>query len=317
MVWREIRKIRQPVAAPDVVVLVCDEQLGEIAEAGSDQGCRLIRGSRHQIARLQNRQRQKAVCPGLGQGDKVHQRWIPCRPNDVDKQCPGPNSLQGLVIQKSAAQESDLDQEHRHHFGEMTSVKLGSRDANASGDNNVVIPVAHRIFCLSLLTGVLASCSTSPKPAVAEESFDEFYARMRAQNSFASSGVVTSKTLAASQPGTETNASLSSLPPPLLQLPQQRAARQEVEDSGVSPDLVKKMLAGEILSLTEIEELAQKKVSDDTIKKYLRSTGARYALTVEQIDVLRANSVSTEVIDLLLLTSASRPAERLLCITNP
>ena len=154
-----------------------------------------------------------------------------------------------------------------------------------------------------------------------EESFDEFYARMRARNSIvpsespsaAQSGTatnVTSKTLttALHTPGSGANTSRFTLPPPLLQLPQQRAARQEIEQSGVSPGLVRKMLAGEVLSLAEIEELAQKKVSDDTIRKYVTSTGARYSLTVKQIDSLRANAVSNELLDFLLLTSASRSA---------
>jgi hypothetical protein len=152
---------------------------------------------------------------------------------------------------------------------------------------------------------------------VTEESFDEFYARMRARNSIVPSESpsaaptnVTSKTLTAALdvPGSGANTSRFTLPPPFLQLPQQRAARQEIEQSEVSPGLVRRMLAGEVLSLEEIEELAQKKVSDDTIKKYITSTGARYSLTVQHIDVLRANAVSNEVIDFLLLTSASRSA---------
>ena len=104
----------------------------------------------------------------------------------------------------------------------------------------------------------------------------------------------------------ETNQSRFVPLPPLLQLPEQKAAREEVERSGVSPDLVQKMLQGQFLTLAEIQELAQHKVSETNVVKYLRSTGAIYTLTSKQIDELRAASVSTEVVDYLLSTPAMR-----------
>ena len=104
----------------------------------------------------------------------------------------------------------------------------------------------------------------------------------------------------------ETNQSRFVLPPPLLQLPEQQAAREEVERSGVSPAIVQKMLQGQFLTLGEIQELAQLKVSDTNIVRYLRSTGATYTLTSEQIDELRSASVSTKVVNYLLSTPAMR-----------
>lgn len=94
------------------------------------------------------------------------------------------------------------------------------------------------------------------------------------------------------------------LPPPLLQLPEQKAAREEIEKSGVSPDLVQKMLQGQVLNLAEIEQLAQKGVSETNIVKYLRSTGAVYFLTSRQVSDLQQAKVGEGVIDYLLRTPA-------------
>ena len=212
-------------------------------------------------------------------------------------------------------------QTFRHRLIHVKTSERSERKVKAIGAAGTLVRrTTHGVACLFLSACLLTSCSMSPKSTTAtEESFDEFYARMLDRNSIVRSESrsaaqstatnVTSKNLNASHSqGSDSSTSRFTLPPPLLQLPQQRAARQEVEQSGVSPGLVKKMLAGEVISLAEIEELAQKKVSDDTIKKYLRSTGARYALTVQQIDMLRANAVSNEVIDFLLLASASRSA---------
>ena len=92
------------------------------------------------------------------------------------------------------------------------------------------------------------------------------------------------------------------LPPPLLQLPEQKAAREEIENSGVSPGLMQKMLQGQILSLAEIRELAQHKASETNIVKYLRSTGAVYSPTTKGVNELQQAKVSDGVIDYLLST---------------
>lgn len=94
--------------------------------------------------------------------------------------------------------------------------------------------------------------------------------------------------------------------PPFLQLPEQRAFREEVERSGVSPALVEKMLQGTPLTLAEIQELSQQQIGATNIVKYLRTSGASYTLTSQQIDELRAASVSREVIDYVLTTPALR-----------
>lgn len=104
----------------------------------------------------------------------------------------------------------------------------------------------------------------------------------------------------------ETNRSAQALLPPFLQLPEQKAAREEVEKSGVSPALVQKMLQGQTLSLSEIKELTAKNVSETNTVKYLRSTGGIYTLTTKDIDDLRAGSVSNGVVDYLLTTPALR-----------
>lgn len=199
-------------------------------------------------------------------------------------------------------------------------MKTRYRSAKPSGDSNLASRSGRRIVCISVLTCILTGCSTSPKRAeVTEDALSGSYPRVPAQNSLvpanpcdaAKPGVAASvadKTpnISSQQLRNETNTSLFILPPPLLQLPQQSVARQEVEQSSASPVLVRKMLAGEALSLTEIQELARSNISDGTIVKYLRSTGAVYLLNIEQIDQLRGNSVSDSVMDYLLSTAAYR-----------
>lgn len=165
---------------------------------------------------------------------------------------------------------------------------------------------------------LLAGCGTSPKSSVADEPFERFYARMVA--TYAPEAVSSSRRIEAGTqqstnaatlelaPGAneagQTNQSRFVLPPPFLQLPEQRAAREEVQNSGVVPALVQKMLQGGFLTLAEIQELVQHKVSETNLVNYLRSTGANYTLTTRQIDELRAASVSDAVIDYLLSTPA-------------
>src|SRR5688572_26014075 len=54
--------------------------------------------------------------------------------------------------------------------------------------------------------------------------------------------------------------------------PEEAAARAELENAGLATNLLQKMFQGQPLALAEIEELANKKVSDETILKYLTST---------------------------------------------
>ena len=156
---------------------------------------------------------------------------------------------------------------------------------------------------------VLTACSTAPKPA-AEEPFDQFYARMRATyiSDFTSRlAQTTTETPATNAALKEIPGNIFALPPPLLQLPEQKAAREEIEKSGVSPALMQKMLQGQFLTLDEIKELAQKKVSDTNIMKYLRSTGAVYTMKLKQLDELRAVAVSDDLLNYLISSPAQRP----------
>lgn len=165
------------------------------------------------------------------------------------------------------------------------------------------------LFLLS--SCMLTSCSTSPEPA--RKAFNEIDGRIREEHpikEFKSAGCpisqyLTKNSLLALSKNVAgyANTNQYTLPPPLLQLPQQQAAREEIEQSGVSATLVKKMLAGQVLSVAEVQELTRKRVSDATIMKYLRSTGAVYFLRADQIGQLQADFASNALIDYLLSTA--------------
>ncbi len=156
------------------------------------------------------------------------------------------------------------------------------------------------VVALAVAALVLNGCTTTSTPSEADRAFEEFRKRMMA--SYPSVISTQAQRFATKDSFSQTNQATIVLPPPFLQLPEQRATREEVERSGVSPALVEKMLQGRIVTLAEIQELAQHKVSHTNLVKYLRSTGAVYALTTKQIDELRTASVSDEVLDYLLAT---------------
>lgn len=164
-----------------------------------------------------------------------------------------------------------------------------------------VTPIA---FVLGVAALALNGCTTTSTPSEGDKAFEEF--RMRMMASYPSVISTQAQRFATKDSFSQTNQATIVLPPPFLQLPEQRATREEVERSGVSTALVEKMLQGRILTLAEIQELAQHKVSDTNLVKYLRSTGAIYTLTTKQIDELRAASVSNEVVDYLLSTPSLR-----------
>lgn len=97
------------------------------------------------------------------------------------------------------------------------------------------------------------------------------------------------------------------LSPSFLLLPNQTARREEVEKSGLAPELVATMLQGRSLKLDEIAQAAAKGVSVDTLIRYLRYAGSIYQLTTKDIDRLRAARVSDALIDYLLTTRSPRP----------
>jgi hypothetical protein len=98
-------------------------------------------------------------------------------------------------------------------------------------------------------------------------------------------------------------------PPSILLTPEGQDARQEIETNGVPPMLKKKMLDGEVLTLPDIEDLARYKISEGTILKYLRATGAIYILRTEDINQLQQAGVSKAVIDYMLSTVNQRPVQ--------
>ena len=152
------------------------------------------------------------------------------------------------------------------------------------------------LWLLGLLAAAVVGCRSTPPPPLS-------YAE------FAPGVFVPQPQLMAGQPLFTNQSPLTNLfvpLPPFLQLPEQKAFREEVERSGASPALVEKMLQGGPLTLEEIRELSQKQVGATNIIKYLRTTGASYTLTSQQIDELRAAAVSREVIDYLLTTPALR-----------
>ena len=68
--------------------------------------------------------------------------------------------------------------------------------------------------------------------------------------------------------------------------------------------LTEKMQRRAPFDLIDLQVLAQRRVPDDTIIAYLRSTGASVHLTTAAIDPLRAAGVTDRVINYLLLTTS-------------
>jgi hypothetical protein len=84
-------------------------------------------------------------------------------------------------------------------------------------------------------------------------------------------------------------------------------ARQEIENSGISPALKKKMLDGDVLTVADIEDLGRYKVNEATVLKYVRSTPVVYILTTDDINRLQQAGVGKGVTDHMLATVKDRP----------
>ena len=95
--------------------------------------------------------------------------------------------------------------------------------------------------------------------------------------------------------------------PSVLLSPENLEARQEIENSGVTPVLKKKLLDGEVLTVADVEELGRYKVSEATTLKYLRNTSAVYILTTDDINRLQQAGVGKGVTDHMLATVKERP----------
>lgn len=100
----------------------------------------------------------------------------------------------------------------------------------------------------------------------------------------------------------------STLPTPFLQLPAQKAEREEIEASALPAAIKEKMLAAQPLWLEEIEELGKAELSAPLILKYLRSEGGGYVLLTADIDRLRAAGIGNDALDFLLAAAARRRA---------
>lgn len=77
----------------------------------------------------------------------------------------------------------------------------------------------------------------------------------------------------------------------------------------VSPELYSRMLHRDVLTLTEIIELAEKKVPVPFVLRYLRNTIAVYHLRSDDVVVLRKAGVSSQIIDYLMATPTLYPRQ--------
>lgn len=78
--------------------------------------------------------------------------------------------------------------------------------------------------------------------------------------------------------------------------------RQELEQRGVTGEVLQKVSEGRPLSLADIETLSRQEVPDDRILHYLHSSDTVYVLTTRDLEELRAAGLSTELIDYMLST---------------
>lgn len=81
---------------------------------------------------------------------------------------------------------------------------------------------------------------------------------------------------------------------------QQKADYAEAQRQGVEAQTYQKLVQGQPLTLHEIKELAQKKVSPGVVVRHLRWTQTVYRLTTVQVDDLRKSGVADMIVDELL-----------------
>jgi hypothetical protein len=84
---------------------------------------------------------------------------------------------------------------------------------------------------------------------------------------------------------------------------QQQADYTAVERSGVSPATYDKMVHGDPLSLSDIEDLSRAHVNDGVILRYIRDQGTIYTLNSSDVTNLRRAGVSQSVVDYMLQSS--------------
>jgi hypothetical protein len=84
---------------------------------------------------------------------------------------------------------------------------------------------------------------------------------------------------------------------------QQQADYTAVERSGVPSATYDKMVHGDALSLTDIEDLSRAHVNDGVILRYIRDQGTIYTLNSGDVTNLRRAGVSQSVVDYMLQSS--------------
>jgi hypothetical protein len=84
---------------------------------------------------------------------------------------------------------------------------------------------------------------------------------------------------------------------------QQKADYASVQRSGVPAATYDKMLHGDPLSLSDVENLAQARVNEGVILRYMRDHGTIYVLNSRDIARLRKAGVSNSIIDYMLQTA--------------
>ena len=84
---------------------------------------------------------------------------------------------------------------------------------------------------------------------------------------------------------------------------QQTADFDAVQRSGVPSATYDKMVHGDALSLTDIEDLSRAHVNDGIILRYIRDQGTIYTLNSGDVTNLRRAGVSQSVVDYMLQTA--------------
>jgi hypothetical protein len=90
---------------------------------------------------------------------------------------------------------------------------------------------------------------------------------------------------------------------------QQKADDAAVQRSGVSAATYDKMVHGDALSISDIENLSRARVNDGVILRYLRDQGTIYTLNTDEVIALRKAGVDQSVIDYMLQTARSYASE--------
>ena len=89
-----------------------------------------------------------------------------------------------------------------------------------------------------------------------------------------------------------------------------RFLTRQLDPKGVDAALAAKIEKGKRLDLSDIEQLVRRGIPDESIIAHIRETRATYTLTTSDIDRLRTEEVSQNLIDFLLSTPTLYGDER-------